>query len=420
MFAEVCREAVVACPLRQYGCLEMLPRRNIAQHLPVCAASGVLVSGVAAASPVARLFIRVSVLACAWPARTPLGRILTCARLQCCYGQHKRGGSFGRGFSEAWMFPSRPYVQLQLPSQGGAGRATLNVIPGGEGDCCGTWHGAIRRSEMQRHFELVHPDTGMLSLSCPLAGGLRQMASAPTSGPERHQARADAASDAAGKAPGVARGSPWSASPLYPAYPDSPWSAGKQRRERRSLPRLSAVSQRVSLSPSLAAGAVGDALSGQGGQGRGAVDAGGQAGLPGGGGGVPGSDGSSKVCALSQVKGAEVGCEALFGDSRGEEKCDYVRHLMRPLFPATPVMAGGGDAVRKASSLVDVISKDDILLRVLHYLPQNVLTIVAVTCSHLAVKRCCYSSCCCVCGVCVCACMRVHIHASVKRVREQA
>ena len=66
MFAEVCREAVVACPLRQYGCLEMLPRRNIAQHLPVCAASGVLVSGVAAASPVARLCIRVSVLACAW------------------------------------------------------------------------------------------------------------------------------------------------------------------------------------------------------------------------------------------------------------------------------------------------------------------------------------------------------------------
>ena len=68
MFAEVCREAVVACPLRQYGCLEMLPRRNIAQHLPVCAASGVLVSGVAAASPVARLCIRVSVLASAWPA----------------------------------------------------------------------------------------------------------------------------------------------------------------------------------------------------------------------------------------------------------------------------------------------------------------------------------------------------------------
>ena len=289
------------------------------------------------------------------------------------------------------------------------------MIPGGEGDCCGTWHGAIRRSEMQRHFELVHPDTGMLSLSCPLAGGLGQMASAPTSGPERNKARADAASDAACKAPGVARGSPWSASPLYPAYPDSPWSAGKQRREKRSLPRLSAVSQRVSLSPSLGgAGAVGDALSGQGGQWGEAVDAGVQAGLPGGGGRVPGSDGSSKLAALSQVKGSDVGCESLFGETRGEQKCDYVRHLMRPLFPATSVVAGGGDAVRKASSLVDVITKDDILLRVLHYLPQKVLTVVAVTCSHLAVKRCCEAC------ACACACMRVYIHASVKRVREQA
>jgi len=46
--------------------------------------------------------------------------------------------------------------------------ATKDNIVESMHSCCMSSHGAIRRCDLERHFLAQHPDTGLISLACPL------------------------------------------------------------------------------------------------------------------------------------------------------------------------------------------------------------------------------------------------------------
>jgi hypothetical protein len=130
----VCVDAMIACPLRAYGCSETFQRFQVSRHLPVCPASAVL----------------------------------------CCYSQlpsflfrpYRR--VLQERMPHVQLQERMPHVQMVWPS-GGHPREQLNTTS----SCCSR---PLRRCDHELHFKFAHADPNMVGAGCPFHNSNRQSA----------------------------------------------------------------------------------------------------------------------------------------------------------------------------------------------------------------------------------------------------